>query len=794
MADDTNLNPEASRQAAENMKTAAERVKDFSRDAEESNQALGSMARHMANIARGSQEFQSEIKGAEGLVKNVSKQAADIAKFTADDLKDKKKTEKLLQKQQLVKGNIQAIESKIAVLLEKSVNATEEEQVQLNKTVETLSNAVIRSKGLLQTFEQIEETNQDLNDKTSWFDTMNETGKMIPGFSKLFGELENASKAARDAASKGEDAFSAGAKELAGAAGKATLTGFFTALAKGLKDGQDNITQFSRQLNMTREESDELNDSLQRTGRATVGIIGNELVKANLDLSNALGITAQISGENAVAFATMTKQLGMTADQASNLSRFSATTGESIDEITDRITGTVIAQNVANDSAVRYQEVLKDVADAGAATQLTVSKFPGGLAKAAFEARKFGLSLAQLEKSGEGLLNFESSIAAELEAELLTGKQLNLERARMAALTGNTAVLAAELSKNFGSAEEFSKMNVIQQNALAKSVGMTRDELAKTLQQQAALEKFGVKTNEKLKEEVEKEEEKIRALEKQGKFEEARAARQALYAKLGDEELGRQRQNQSVQESIAESLQSIASLAQSLSIFLDPVVSAFQSISEAGAGAFGFLGKIGSKVKALGFILKDSLKPMKILSNVPRDAIKFFGKFGKFLGGPFLKAAGKGGMKTLLKKIPIIGAIVGAGMAIKRFREGDMLGGIMEAASGIASIFPGVGTGISAGIDAALLGTDMAGVTGEKSQTVQGSIGAVALTTGMGGIGAPGGNLMQLKALSNLEKATEKTAKAAEETAKAIKEKETDIYVGNRKFNDANSFSRSKFN
>ncbi len=42
-----------------------------------------------------------------------------------------------------------------------------------------------------------------------------------------------------------------------------------------------------------------------------------------------------------------------------------------------------------------------------------------------------------LPQTGESLLNFETSIENELKAELITGKQLNLERARAAALTGD---------------------------------------------------------------------------------------------------------------------------------------------------------------------------------------------------------------------------------------------------------------------------------------------------------------------------------------------------------------------
>jgi hypothetical protein len=91
------------------------------------------------------------------------------------------------------------------------------------------------------------------------------------------------------------------------------------------------------------------------------------------------------------------------------------------------------------------------------------------------------MTLDQVAKSGESLLNFESSIENELKAELLTGKQLNLERARAAALAGDQATLAEELAKNVGTAADFSRMNVLQQKALAESVGMTADELANTL-------------------------------------------------------------------------------------------------------------------------------------------------------------------------------------------------------------------------------------------------------------------------------------------------------------------------
>ncbi len=76
------------------------------------------------------------------------------------------------------------------------------------------------------------------------------------------------------------------------------------------------------------------------------------------------------------------------------------------------------------------------------------------------------------------LLDFESSIQAELEAELLIGRDLNLERARSAALAGDQATLMEELVGQAGSLEQLQNMNVLQQQALASALGMSVDQLS----------------------------------------------------------------------------------------------------------------------------------------------------------------------------------------------------------------------------------------------------------------------------------------------------------------------------
>ena len=74
--------------------------------------------------------------------------------------------------------------------------------------------------------------------------------------------------------------------------------------------------------------------------------------------------------------------------------------------------------------------------------------------------------------------NFEESIAKELEAELLIGRDLNLEAARQAALAGDKQGLMRELVAQAGSLEKLQSINVIQQQALAGALGLSADQLA----------------------------------------------------------------------------------------------------------------------------------------------------------------------------------------------------------------------------------------------------------------------------------------------------------------------------
>ena len=125
--------------------------------------------------------------------------------------------------------------------------------------------------------------------------------------------------------------------------------------------------------------------------------------------------------------------------------------------------------------------------------------------------------------------------------------------------------------------------------------------------------------------------------------------------------------------------------------------------------------------------------------NLMKKAVKKFATSGvgkkitsKLGAKAATKIGGKAAGKSLAKKVPILGALLGTGFAIQRLMNGDPLGAGLEFASGIASIFPGVGTGISVGLDVALAARDISGESVPRMERGSGHISPASI--GLGGI------------------------------------------------------------
>jgi len=488
----------------------------------------------------------------------------------------------------------------MAVLIEKAANAGEEEAAQIMKTVEALAGAQYNAERLLGTFEAIEEVNDELNNETKFFDSMSDLVGEIPVVGKLFGEFKSGAEAARKAGVEGGDALFAGASQLAGAAGKMGMLFAIGTFFKGITKADQDITDLSRNLNLSREEAEGLDKRFRTLSANTKGLTSEAFRVATSGVSEELGIAADLSNETLVTMGAMTQKFGLSSEEAASLASITAATGQNMKEFNDDLIGRVQLQNVVNGTTIRYQDVMKDIAGASSAVQLSTAKMPGGLAAAAFQARRLGLSFDTMEGIADNLLQIEDSIGAEMEAELLIGRNLNLDGARRAALSNNLVEMSEQLAANGITAAKFGDMNRIQQEAVAKAMGMSREQMAEMFVKQQAIKKLGGDQSKSLSENVRMRFAEVQKMEEGVEKEKAMAELRQI---AGAEETVRQLENKSLAEAQKEAMEKMAESVGDLAVGLEPITEFFSAISGAAGETLAFITKMSSKLKTVGNLI-----------------------------------------------------------------------------------------------------------------------------------------------------------------------------------------------
>jgi len=412
-------------------------------------------------------------------------------------------------------------------------------------------------------------------------------------------------------------------------------------LAKAFGTSYSEAASLRNELNTVANLSGDIN--------ITTGALQESLIAINKEF----GTAAMLSGELLTDFTNMTKVMGYSNEAASKLSKITVATGTDLSDNTAQILGTAAAFNVTNDLALNEKEIVEGVAKASAAVTVSLGMQPKAIAKSVLEAKKLGLELEQVTGIAESLLNFESSISNELEAELLTGRALYLEQARYYALTNEVGKVAEEIAKQGITAVEFAGMNSIQQKAIAEAVGLTKEELAQSLINQQALNKAGMtgKTTQ----------EAYAALKEKGLSDDQ------IAEKLGNKILARQMKSQSVQDRFNASVEKLQEIFATLVTPLLPVLDLFSQILNLVNLIMVPIGFIGDKMSQFGKFISDALGPIGALGNILKSvasAAVIWAAYSAFAGlasNPILNIIPGGGIAAGLVAAA---AITSAGMGL----------------------------------------------------------------------------------------------------------------------------------
>ena len=423
------------------------------------------------------------------------------------------------------------------------------------------------------------------------------------------------------------------------------------------------------------------------------------------DIVGAMNAMKAISGEilsteDATRIAQTATTLGMSSDNMMNVAKQMQLAGSgaaNLNEAMDQVSALAIDMGALEaDNVKDIDGIMKDIAANTEAFAAYGKDGGANMIKAAAHAKKLGLELSSIVKISDSLLEFEDSIEKEMEASLMIGKQLNYDRARALALEGDMAGAAREVANQVGGLSGFNQMNVLQKRSLAASVGLDVSEFQKLLGGGGEEEKDPViKSQDELRGSIDK-------------------LRDAM--------------SQSVKTTAMETVQTAAMVTGLGFLAKKPLMKVGSKVMDMGRKVVGKAPKLsGRNAEAFAKLAQEGGKKevvKKTASALAQEGTETVVKKGgaSILSKIGSKIGGKIGMKGLgvgLKKIPLLGLLTSGVFAAGRAMKGDFAGAGLELASGAASTIPGIGTGTSFALDAALLARDLTKGEGVNQEAVQ---------------------------------------------------------------------------
>jgi hypothetical protein len=213
----------------------------------------------------------------------------------------------------------------------------------------------------------------------------------------------------------------------------------------------------------------------QETKFKVIGLDATKIKTTLGEIVNEFGSLENVTAKNAANVSRLAQNTGVSGKEIVQFNKVMMDlTGSSFDVATN-IAQTAV--NMAKSANVATGKVLSDMAS----NAETFAKFSmdgaKGLAEAAIEAAKIGGSLETILKAADSVLQFETSLTNQFKAQVLTGKQLNLEKARQLSLEGDIAGFTAEIQSVIGGLGDLQALNVVQRQAVADAIGISVREL-----------------------------------------------------------------------------------------------------------------------------------------------------------------------------------------------------------------------------------------------------------------------------------------------------------------------------
>jgi len=228
---------------------------------------------------------------------------------------------------------------------------------------------------------------------------------------------------------------------------------------------------------------------------AHVGVTIEGVYNSFKALGTEMGGFHNVTKDLVLQTSLLSSQLGVSEENTAGMLRNLAVASKSTMQAQKSMA--YFAADISSAAGVPLNLVMGDIAKMSGTAFAMMNKMPLAMIKAAVEARRLNTTINDMARASESILDFQNSVNAEMEASVLLGQSINLQRARYLAynkdIVGSTKEIL-RIAKNI----DFQNLDVFQMQAFARATGRSVEELAKMLQAEKQMDDIRASTDPKV--------------------------------------------------------------------------------------------------------------------------------------------------------------------------------------------------------------------------------------------------------------------------------------------------------
>ena len=251
------------------------------------------------------------------------------------------------------------------------------------------------------------------------------------------------------------------------------------------KKGLDLATELRKETGLLRSQTSGWVDQINQ-GTFELAYLGVE----QQDIKNSLQATYETYGamyanqqEQIKLIAKANKLYGISENSLSDMFLLMEGSNQNTNEMRENTLE--FAKSISKNTGTSLKKNIEAVASASSDVLKYMGSSPKEMIKATAQATRLKMELSEMASISDKMLDVESSIEAQMMANVMTGKNMNFEKARELSMQGDLAGATTEILKQVGSLSEFNSLNVKQKEAIANATGME----VKSIRESLALQK-----------------------------------------------------------------------------------------------------------------------------------------------------------------------------------------------------------------------------------------------------------------------------------------------------------------